>query len=62
MFRTVPLPIIRSSLTYTWHWYMSYGLKTASEQGRDGPIPALLGSCLQNSMAYTVPSVQLMNS
>jgi len=22
---------------YTWHWYKSYGLKSASEQGQDGP-------------------------
>jgi len=36
MFRAVPLPVIRSPLTAHFHWYMSYGLKTASEHGRDG--------------------------
>jgi len=45
MFRAVPLPIIRSFFysLYIWHWYMSYGWKTAFEQEH----MLLLESCLQ---------------
>jgi hypothetical protein len=47
MFRTVPLPIIRSYSLYTQQWYMSHRQLSSS-------ILILLESCLQTCMTYTV--------
>ena len=57
MFRTVPLPIIRSFSHYTHRNGLCHtGLLTACEQDQDGPcsVLILLASCQQIYMTYTI--------
>jgi len=51
MFRTVPLPIIRSFLLYTQQWYMSYRFADSLRAGSGrncSSILILLASCNYN--------------
>jgi len=57
MFRTVPLPIIRSFSLYAQQWYMSYrfadSLRAGSGQNCSSTL-ILLASCQQICMTYTI--------
>ena len=50
MFRAVPLPIIRSSFTVHLTLVCHTGLKTAFEQGRDGPARTKLGNQINDKL------------
>ena len=55
MFRTVPLPIIRSFSLYTQQWYMSYRFADSLREGSGrNSVLILLASCQQTSMTYTI--------
>jgi hypothetical protein len=69
MFRTVPLPIIRSFSLCTQQWYMSYrfvdNFRAAAGSGwncRSILILLLLESCLQTCMTYTIAVCTVRNS
>jgi len=53
MFRTVPLPIIRSFSLYTQQWYMSYSLQTGS-----GRNVLILFVCKLSANLYVLLCVQ----
>jgi len=53
MFRAVPLSIIRS--LFTVHWALVYIIQVYRQlSSRTSTIPALLESCLQTCMTYTI--------
>jgi len=54
MFQTVPPSIIRSFSLYTQQWYMSYRFVES--------FRALLESCLQTCMTYTIAECTMKNS
>ena len=53
MFRTVPLPIIRSFSLYTQQWYLSYSLRAGSGWNCISVL-ILPASCQQTCMTYTI--------
>jgi hypothetical protein len=61
MFRTVPLPIIRSFSLYTQQWYMSYNFVDSFRAG-PGCSMVLLESCLQTCMTYTIAECTVKTS
>jgi len=63
MFRTVPLPIIRSFSLYTQQWRMSYKFADSLRAGSGrncSSVLILLASCQQTCMYYCVYSEKLM--
>jgi len=51
MFRPVPLPIIRSTLTV--HLALVYVIQVCRQLSSRAGIPVLLESCIQTCMTYT---------
>jgi len=62
MFRTVPLPIIRSAALYTQQWYMSYRFADSCGAGSGRSILILLHSCQQTCMTYTIAVCTVLHS
>jgi len=62
IFRTVPLPIIRSFSLHAQQWYMSYTFADSLGAGSEWNIPLLLASCQQNCMTYNIVVPTVKNS
>jgi hypothetical protein len=67
MFRTVPLPIIRSYSLYTQQWYMLYRLVDSCRAAGSGwkcssILILLLESCLETCMKYSIAECTVNNS
>jgi len=62
MFRTVPLPIIRSSSLYTQQWYMSYRFADSLRTGSGLSVLILLASYQKTCMTYAIAECTVKNS
>jgi hypothetical protein len=62
IFRTVPLPIIRSFSLYTQQWYMSHRFADSLQAGSGCSILILLASCQQTGMTYIIAMCTVKNS